>query len=168
MTTFAERLTAPLSWWLSAAFFGVVWGWILLVATNWPIAITVGVTVAAIGLGTVARYGSVRIAVGDTGLAVGRATLDSPHIGSIAVLNRAEYRRRLGIDADARAYLVTRPYLDRGVLVTVEDTQDPAPYWLISSRHPEKLAAAMGHTEDAPGHVVDPASIREVSDGEED
>ncbi len=35
MTTYRERLTAPASWWLAALAFGVVWGWIMLVATNW-------------------------------------------------------------------------------------------------------------------------------------
>jgi hypothetical protein len=48
-----------------------------------------------------------------------------------------------GPEADARAYLLLRPYLKRTVRVTVRDDRDPAPYWLVSSRHPEALAAAV-------------------------
>jgi Protein of unknown function (DUF3093) len=38
---------------------------------------------------------------------------------------------------------VMRPYLKRAVRVTVRDDRDPAPYWLLSSRDPEHLAAAI-------------------------
>jgi hypothetical protein len=150
VTNYSERLTAPFSWWLAAVGFAAVWGWILLVVTTWPIAIAVTIVVAALTLTVVSRYGSLRISVGDEGLRVGLALLDPPHIGTVELLNRATYRTRMGTGADARAYLVTRPYIDRGVLVTVDDDRDPAPYWLISSRRPEALAAALGHTGPAP------------------
>ncbi len=55
-----------------------------------------------------------------------------------------------GVDADARAFLVTRPYLKRSVLVPVLDPDDRTPYWLISTRHPDRLAAALGA-----GHASD-------------
>ena len=48
-----------------------------------------------------------------------------------------------GQDADARAFLVLRPYLKRAVKVAIEDPGDPAPYWLIATRDPERLAAAI-------------------------
>lgn len=150
MTTYRERLTAPVSWWLAAVLFGVVWGWVMLVVTTWPIAITTTVLVAGAGLYLVWRYGSLLITVDAEGLRVGRASIDRPHMGAVQPLHRADYRLRLGTGADARGYLVTRPYLDRGVLVPIDDASDPTPYWLVSSRRPDALAAALGHTEDAP------------------
>ncbi len=166
MTTYRERLTAPFSWWLAAVAFAAVWGWVMLVVTTWPIAITVTVVLSVIDLYAVWRYGSMLVAVGPDGLRVGRASIDSAHIGVVQPLNRVDYRLRLGTGADARAYLVTRPYLDRGVLVTVKDPSDPVPYWLLSSRRPDALAAALGHTETAPQSPAnDP--IREVPRGEE-
>lgn len=151
MTTYTERLHAPISWWIAALGFGVVWGWILLVVSAWPLAIAVGLVVAALSGFAVARYGAVQISVGDDGLRVGNAVLDRPHLGAVEMLNRSAYRTRMGTGADARSYLVTRPYLDRGVLVTVDDVSDPTPYWLVSSRHPEALAAALGQTG-SPAH----------------
>jgi hypothetical protein len=146
VTTYSERLRAPISWWLAALGFGVVWGWIVLVVANWPVAIAVAAVVAGLSAFGVARYGALQISVGDEGLRVGNAMLDRPHLGGVEMLNRSAYRTQMSTGADARAYLVTRPYLDRGVLVTVADDSDPTPYWLLSSRHPEALAAALGQT----------------------
>lgn len=153
MTNYRERLTAPVSWWLAAIGFALVWGWVFWVVTTWPITITVTALLAAAGCYLVWRYGSVLITVDANGLRVGQAHLEPEFIGQATALNRAAYRARLGTEADARAYLMTRPYLDHGIAVVVDDPTDPAPYWLISSRHPEALAAALAPTRsngDAP------------------
>lgn len=167
MTTYSERLTAPVSWWLGAVGFAAVWGWIILVVTTWPIAITVTIVVGVLSITAVWRYGSLHIAVGDDGLRAGRAMLDGHHIGPVEMLTRSAYRARLGTGADARAYLVTRPYVDRGVLVTVDDDRDPAPYWLISSRRPEALAAALGQTGPEPEPSAAHQTSRETPDVKE-
>ena len=143
MTTYRERLTAPVSWWIAAFAFAAVWGWVFLVATNRPIAIVVTALLVAAGGYAVWRYGSVVVTVGPDGLRVGPAHIGPQHVGPVRSLDRAAYRTQLGTGADARAYLVTRPYLDHGVLVTIDDPDDPAPYWLVSSRHPDALAAAL-------------------------
>ena len=36
------------------------------------------------------------------------------------------------------------------MLIPLADDSDPTPYWLVSSRRPDALAAALGHTEKAP------------------
>jgi hypothetical protein len=58
-------------------------------------------------------------------------------------LDAEQTRRTAGTEADARAYLVLRPYLKRAVKVQITDPADPAPYWLVSSRRPEELAGAL-------------------------
>jgi hypothetical protein len=143
VTTYRERLTAPVSWWMAALGFAVVWAWIFRVATTWPIAITVGVLTALAGGAAVWRYGSMLISVTPEGLRVGRAFVEAAHVGTVTPLDHAGYRTQLGTGADARAHLATRPYLDHGVVVTIDDPSDPTPYWLVSSRHPAALAAAL-------------------------
>ena len=59
----------------------------------------------------------------------------------------------MGPDADARAFLVIRPYLTRAVRVPVTDPADPTPYWLVGSRHPDALAAALNARPDPPGEA---------------
>lgn len=154
MHTYRERLSAPITWWLTALGFAFIWGWVFLVATTWAIAITVAVVVGVAGCVTVWRYGSVQIEAGPEGLRVGRAFVDAAHIGGAKALDRGGYRTQLGTGADARAYLMTRPYLDHGVVVTIDDPSDPTPYWLISSRHPVAFAEALAHRGTAPHRPV--------------
>lgn len=64
---------------------------------------------------------------------VGAATT---HVGEEAVLERG---RRL----DARAWLLIRGWISPVVRIEIIDPDDPTPYWLVSSRRPEELAAAL-------------------------
>lgn len=163
MTTYRERLTAPVSWWAAALAFALVWGWVILIATNVTFAVVVTAVLAMIGGYAVHRYGSVVISVGPDGLRVGPASVGPEHVGAVRVLDRASYRTQLGTGADARAYLVTRPYLDHGVVVTIDDPTDPAPYWLVSSRHPEALAAALSPGAPAAAPAPAPTAARDTN-----
>lgn len=143
MTDHRERLSAPLSWWVGTAGFAVTWGWLFLVILGQSAAlIAAAVVFAAVGL-LLQRYGSVSVAADANGLSAGASRLTPSFVGAVEVLDPEQYRHQLGAGADVRAHLVTRPYLDRGVLVRVHDPADPTPYWLISSRHPDQLAAAL-------------------------
>lgn len=164
VSTYRERLTAPLSWWVMVVAFGLVWGWLMLVATNRPIAIGATVVATVVAGALVWSYGSVVIAAGPDGLRVGSAHLPHAHVGNVAVLDPRDFRAELGPQADARAWLRTRPYIDAGVRVEVADPSDPTPYWLVSSRHPEAVAAALRQTGDT--HAV--PTNGEADGGEEE
>jgi hypothetical protein len=45
--------------------------------------------------------------------------------------------------AEPRAFVVTRGWLTRSVRVQIEDPEDDTPYWLIGTRRPRDLAAAL-------------------------
>lgn len=165
VSTHRERLTAPLSWWVLVVAFGLVWGWIMLVAANRPIAIGAAVLATAVAGGLVWSYGSVVVEAGPNGLRVGSAHLSPGDIGDVTVLDPRGFREQLGPDADARAWLRTRPYIDAGVRVEVADPSDPTPYWLVSSRQPEAVASALGQT--GPQAEV-PTTNGEVEGGEEE
>ena len=138
-----ERLGVPLRWWVQG---------VMLVATLW-LALVVAVPglaawvcsglALALLTGLLVSYGSVRVSVGDDGFRAGRARIDGVHLGAVAALDPEETRRVAGPEADARAYLLLRPYLKRAVRVEIADPADPAPYWLVSSRRPEELARAV-------------------------
>ena len=74
---------------------------------------------------------------------MGRAVIEHRYIGAAQALDAAETRNRSGVQADARAHLVLRPYVSTAVEITLDDPDDPVPYWLISSRRPTELAAAL-------------------------
>lgn len=79
----------------------------------------------------------------DPGLRAGRAFLEAWHVGEVTQLDREAGRRVLGPDADARAYLAHRGWIGTAVRVEVQDPEDPTPYWVISTRRPTELAAAL-------------------------
>lgn len=114
----------------------------LVVATPEPVAWTV----AAVGLGLMVAlfvsYGRARVAVDRDTFRAGRAHIGLEHVGAVTALDADGVRRQAGVDADARAYLLLRPYLKRGVRVDITDPADPAPYWLVSCRRPDALVSA--------------------------
>jgi hypothetical protein len=140
---YRETLRAPLSWWVGGlAFCGVVW-WAILVATSSTTALIAGVVAAGVVVALLVRYGAVRVEVDSIGFRVGRASLPWRYVGAATPCDASQTRELLGPGADARAYLVVRPYIKGAVQVAVEDERDPAPYWLISTRHPAVVAAAL-------------------------
>lgn len=143
MTTHSEHLRPPLSWWAGVLCFAAAWGWIVLVAgTRQSAAITALAVAGTLGF-AVWSYGRLAVVVDDSSLVAGRARLDAPWIGEVEALDSTAYRHVLGPGADARALLVTRPWLDRGVLVRIADPSDPTPYWIVGTRDPHALAAAI-------------------------
>jgi hypothetical protein len=140
---YAERLNVPLRWWVQGTMF-VATLWIAMIVSM-PSALAWGLTAGIMALLALAftAYGSARVVVGDATLRAGRAEIELGFLGAVEPLDPEAARRVAGPEADARAYLVLRPYLKRAVKVAIEDPADPAPYWLIGTRHPDRLAAAI-------------------------
>lgn len=139
----SETLVAPTSWWLLGCLFVAAVFWAFLLATPLLVTVVAG-AVAAVVVGlTLSRYGSARVATDPDGFAAGRALLPYRYVGGIEALDEGETRRVLGVDADARAYLLVRVYCKGAVKVEVTDPADPVPYWLVSTRHPNALAASL-------------------------
>jgi hypothetical protein len=90
-----------------------------------------------------ASYGAARVVVRGRELNAGRARIGLEHLGPAEPLDPDATRLAMGSEADARAYLLVRPYLKCAVRVPVVDPADPTPYWLVGTRHPEALAAAL-------------------------
>lgn len=141
--TYDERLTAPPWVWAAvlsvagvsaAALHGGAPGWRSVVpyAVLLPLAVT--------GLLWASR-GRVRIA--DHVLHVPGARIPLDHLGGVTPLTREGTRRVRGPLAEPRAYVVTRGWLAQSVRVQVEDPEDDTPYWLVGTRRPEDLAAAL-------------------------
>lgn len=139
---YRERLSVPLAWWLLAlalaGSFAVAVGYYL----GWVWGSGAGLAAVGIAVGIFTSAGTT-VVVEPTQLVVGRAEIDHRYIGVCRALDAGETRRRAGTEADARAHLVLRPYVTTAVEITLADAADPVPYWLVSTRHPEQLAAAV-------------------------
>lgn len=133
-------------WWFLGALFAVSIGWIFLVVTTWTIAIVVALIVAAPLAWSLLTYGSLTLEVSDGDIVLGRARLESRFQGPAQALTAEGFRHALGPGADARAFILIRPYVKTGALIPVTDERDPAPYWLVSTRDPDAFVASLAQS----------------------
>ena len=138
-----ERLHVPLRWWALLTMFLATVLLAFLVATPAWVAFAVTGTLSLAVVAVLVGYGAARISVHDGTFRAGRAQIPVALLGVPVPLDAKASHRVAGVDADARAYLLLRPYVKRSVQVPVQDPADPAPYWLVSTRHPDRLAAAI-------------------------
>ena len=141
--SYSEVLRVPLRWWAVATMFHASALLAFLVAGLGIWAYVLGGSMLAFNVGVFLSYGGAYVEVRDGVLYAGHAHIPLSLLAEPRALDGDEVRLALGVDADARAYLLVRPYIRRGVLVRVVDPADPTPYWLFSSRHPRTLAAAI-------------------------
>lgn len=72
-------------------------------------------------------------------LRAGRAHIDLKFVGKIEVLSKEDMSFHRGSGINPQAYLALRFWIKRGLKVEIEDPRDPTPFWLISSKNPERL-----------------------------
>jgi hypothetical protein len=111
-----------------------------------PISLLVGVlTAAGLYLGSAALLvlASPTVQVADGVLTAGRASIETRLLGEAVPIDGAEATLERGQRLDARAWLLIRGWIAPVVRIPLEDPSDPAPYWLVSSRRPQKMAAAI-------------------------
>jgi hypothetical protein len=140
---YAERLGVPLRWWAQGVMLLATFWLAFVVAIPGALPWVLTGALGALLVLALASYGSARLTVTGGEFQAGRARIGLEHLGPAEALDPDATRAAMGADADARAYLLLRPYLRRAVKVRVDDPADPTPYWLVGSRHPDALAAPL-------------------------
>ncbi|PPG53772.1 MULTISPECIES: DUF3093 domain-containing protein [unclassified Rathayibacter] len=141
MPSYRERLwPAP---WLFVATALVIPASILVFA---PIDFAVGVIVAVVlyagcVLSLLALSPVIEVAEGE--LRAGRAHIPLDLVGEPSSYTGDQAFAERGTRLDARAYLVIRGWVKDVVRVPIEDPADPTPYWLVSTRRPDDIVAAI-------------------------
>lgn len=145
---FRERLLpGPVAWILVGALvlsLAVAYG----AAFSVGIGMLIGVVTGGIGLALIIITSPV-IVIDQESLMVGRARLPRWAMAGIRVLDEAE--TNAARDRDARAFLALRPLSSKkSVLIELADSDDPHPYWLVTTRHPNAFTASLteDHQED--------------------
>jgi hypothetical protein len=133
-------------------------GWIWLVAVMIsglsvlvfvPIGLEVGLVAAVVVFIVIAillRASTPRIVVTDTTLQVGRAGIERSYVGEVTGyrVDDATYQR--GPALHGLAFMCIRGWIDPVVRIQITDERDRTPYWLTSTRYPERLVAVLGGT----------------------
>lgn len=131
------------AWWVFLATALVIPASLLV---SLPISLVAGVMSAIVLYGAIVILLLVTtplIEVDDRMLRVGRARIERSFLGSVTGHTGKDAVAERGQRLDARAYLVLRGWIPGVARITLEDATDPTPYWLVSTRDPDGLAAAL-------------------------
>lgn len=141
--TYREVLRPP--WWVYAVAIGLaaLFCFTFAAAATVPAALVLFVILAAVASWVVSRR-RLEISVDDDRLRIGAETLARDSIADVLALHAEQMRDVAGPQADPRAHLILRN-LSTKAGVKIDVGAGPAPYWLVSSAHPEELVAALSH-----------------------
>ena len=163
---FHERRVVPWWWWVIAlvivvptAEAVVVLGPEITTQGSWTLGLVCLVVTVAMVAAVLLSLSRSDVDVDRDGLRAGRATLAASAIGRVRVLDRDTARALLGRDARADAHLSIRPWVHTAVQIEVVDPTVRAPYWVVGTRRPGQLAAALSRLgSPAPGDAKGDAS----------
>ena len=138
-TTFRERLYV--TWWiwplplLAAALLAAEVHMGFPGVRSWlPYVILLPLTVVLI-----VRMGSTKVEVSGGELRAGDAHIPLDLLGDAEIIAPEDRRKAMGPHLDPAAYVVH----PGGVRIDLDDPDDPTPYWMISTRRPDELVAAI-------------------------
>ena len=141
MTPYRERLW-PAAWLFFATALVIPASLLVFV----PIDLGVGAIVAVVlyaGCVAALLFGAPVIEVTEEHFVAGKARLPIRFVGSAEGFAGEEATLERGQRLDARAWLVLRGWVSSVVRVEVADAEDPTPYWLVSTRHPDRIVKAL-------------------------
>ena len=73
----------------------------------------------------------------------GQAHIPASVVARSAVVPKSAKSAALGRQLDPAAFVLHRAWVGPMALLVLDDPDDPTPYWLVSSRHPERVLAAL-------------------------
>lgn len=139
--TFSERLWPSLSFFLALLLI-IPALTVLFTPYSLQAGIIAGVAAYAL-ISALFMAMSRRVEVtGDT-FNAGGVTINVKHLGNVQTLDQQELRLAIGRRLDARAYLCVSGWVHTGVRVEITDPEDNTPYWVVTTRKPKQLAAAI-------------------------
>jgi hypothetical protein len=155
MSEYRERLLVPLAYWLLSVPAVVVLGAEAYFFVDGWIPILVICLLMAVVAVFLVHWSAATIEVAGGVLRAGPDTLVLGEAGDVVALDPRQAAALGGPRADPAAHILLRPYLKRAVYIGLADPEPGVPYWLVATRHPEALAAAIesgrGAGEQQPG-----------------
>lgn len=76
-------------------------------------------------------------------LKIDKANIEVKYLGKVTVLDKTEMRLLRTRDADPAAYLAIKFWEPRGLRIELNDARDKTPYWLVTSKRGEEIAALL-------------------------
>ena len=76
-------------------------------------------------------------------LKIDKANIEVKYLGKVTVLDKTAMRLLRTRDADPAAYLAIKFWEPRGLRIGLSDPRDKTPYWLVTSKRGEEIAALL-------------------------
>lgn len=143
ITRYRERLYTP--WWWYVVALGVasllaaefhIAGYHLTDAIPWGILLPLSVLI-------VWFIGTAKLEIIDDQVRIRGESLPLGTISGAVRLGPETLRRVVGREGDPAAFVSIRPWIKPGVQLWLDDPDSTVPYWVLSTRHPEKFLAAI-------------------------
>ena len=138
---YEEKLTPSWAMWLLVVFAGLVALVALAPISGW--AAVVAAVLAAGGVTLALLASSSSIVITEDFLQVGRARIERRFVGEAEAFRGDDVRRVRGPELDGRAFMNFRVSVGPLVRIRITDPVDPTPYWLTSTRHPERIVEVL-------------------------
>jgi hypothetical protein len=87
-----------------------------------------------------------RVSVVGDELRVNEAHLPIDLITAGISMDAGTLRRLVGRHGDPSAFVAIRAWIGPGVQLIIDDPDDPTPYWVVSTRHPDRFVEVVRGT----------------------
>lgn len=145
MTAYREKLLP--SPWLYGSMVLVIPSILILLAAlgQGLLGLILGIAVY-LGIVFFLTHTSPEIIISDEKILIGPAWIERKYIREATAYREEDAFRQRGPELDIRAWLQFRPGIDPVVKIELDDPEDPTPYWLISTRNPEKIVEILNQS----------------------
>jgi hypothetical protein len=136
---YSESLRTPWWWYLVAVGIAAILAAEFHIAgvrlTDW---IPYG-TLVPLALVIVWSLGHSSLELTDGEVRIRGAHLPLRYVSGAVALDGQTLRRVVGREGDPAAFVSIRPWIGPGVQFWIDDPDDPTPYWVVSSRRPQRV-----------------------------
>ncbi|MTA31730.1 MAG: DUF3093 family protein [Actinobacteria bacterium] len=139
---FSEALRPPL--WVLAFIYFMFLSLVIAIWAALDTTATIGSFIlATLAIPIIAKSLTSKISITENELRIDRAHIERKYLGKVTVLDSDAMRLLRTRDANPAAYLAIRFWASKGVKIELIDPRDPTPYWLITSKRGDELAASL-------------------------
>jgi hypothetical protein len=139
---FTEVLRPPL--WVLAFIYFMLLSLVIAIWAALDATATIGAFIlATLAIPVIAKSLTSRISVSENELRIDKAHIERKYLGKVTVLDSDAMRLLRTRDADPAAYLAIKFWAAKGIKIEITDSRDSTPYWLITSKRGEELAASL-------------------------
>jgi hypothetical protein len=139
---YVERLSIKARWWVVVLAIALFGSSELFAGFGGRVIAVVVAAVVVPTLVLLALAGRTVLRIDAAGLHVGGESISLEQMDSVEALDEAATRLALGPQADPAAKLFVRGYIRTSIRIRPVEA-GRAPYWLVSTRHPAQVIAAV-------------------------